>query len=62
MTPEDHGPATMACECGHPIAEHAWSGWGENTVCVEQLPTFPEGGWYGVCPCVRHGDDEAGKQ
>jgi hypothetical protein len=50
MTPEDHGPATMACECGHPIAEHAWSGWGENTVCVEQLPTFPEGGWYGVCP------------
>jgi hypothetical protein len=46
------------CECGHSLSEHAESGWGLNTVCVEKLPTFPDGGWYGVCPCVRHGDEE----
>jgi hypothetical protein len=46
------------CECGHPLAEHAESGWGPHTVCVEALPTFPDGGWYGVCPCVRHDDAE----
>jgi hypothetical protein len=41
------------CECGHLLAEHAESGWGPYTVCVEKLDTFPEGGWAGVCPCVR---------
>lgn len=42
----------VICECGHPIAEHAESGWGENTVCVEPMAK-PDEGWYGVCPCVR---------
>jgi hypothetical protein len=41
------------CECGHPLAEHAESGWGPNTVCVEQLDD-ENAGWYGVCPCIRH--------
>jgi hypothetical protein len=45
-----------SCGCGHPLDEHAWSGWGDHTVCVEKLPTFPDGGWYGVCPCVRYPD------
>lgn len=40
------------CECGHPINEHAWSGYGPHTVCVEMLDD-PDDGWYGVCPCVR---------
>ena len=40
------------CECGHPIREHVWSGWGTNSVCVEPLPDENDG-WYGVCPCVR---------
>ena len=40
------------CECGHPLAEHADSDWGPQTVCVEQLPDENDG-WYGVCPCVR---------
>ena len=40
------------CECGHPVAEHAWSGWGDNSVCVEQLQEENDG-WDGVCPCVR---------
>jgi hypothetical protein len=45
------------CECGHPLAEHAESGWGPNTVCVEKLDD-ENAGWYGVCPCVRTGDDD----
>jgi hypothetical protein len=45
-------PAAL-CECGHPIADHAESGWGPNTVCVARLATFPDGGFHGVCPCVR---------
>jgi hypothetical protein len=41
--------------CGHELADHAESGWGPNTVCVEKLDTFPHGGYYGVCPCVLSG-------
>lgn len=48
------------CNCGHPLAEHAESGWGPNSVCVHKLPTWPDGGWYGVCPCVRTDDLEEG--
>lgn len=51
--------STAVCECGHAIAEHAESGWGPNTVCVEPMAK-PDEGWYGVCPCVRHGDYEDG--
>jgi hypothetical protein len=39
-------------ECGHPVADHTWSDWGPNSVCVERLPDENDG-WYGVCPCVR---------
>lgn len=59
MTPEDHGQAEAtgrACECGHPLAEHAESGWGPNSVCVEVMAD-PDAGWFGVCPCVRHGEE-----
>lgn len=45
------------CRCGHPVEEHVDSGWGPNSVCVEKLPDENEG-WYGVCPCVRHGDED----
>jgi hypothetical protein len=49
----DDRDVTVPCpECGHPLDEHADSGWGPNTVCVQKLDTFPDGGWYGVCPCV----------
>lgn len=48
--PEQSHP--RLCECGHPLADHAWSGWGENTVCVEKLDD-DTAGFYGVCPCVR---------
>jgi hypothetical protein len=52
-TAAGQGQQTGPCpECGHALAEHADSGWGPNTVCVQKLDTFPEGGWYGVCPCV----------
>lgn len=50
-------PRQGTCRCGHPIAEHAESGWGPNTVCVEPMAD-ENAGWYGVCPCVRHGDEE----
>lgn len=40
------------CECGHPLVDHADSGWGPHTVCVERLPDENDG-WYGTCPCVR---------
>lgn len=49
--------AAAVCRCGHPIEEHAESGWGPNSVCVERLPNEDEG-WYGVCPCVRHGEGD----
>ena len=30
-----HGGAGFTiCECGHPLSDHAESGWGPNTVCV----------------------------
>jgi len=44
------------CECGHPLTEHADSGWGPNTVCFHVLPD-PDAGMHGVCPCVRYGDE-----
>lgn len=37
------------CECGHPVIDHVGSNWGPHSVCVEHV----EGGWHGVCPCVR---------
>jgi hypothetical protein len=36
------------CECGHSMTEHTADG-----ICFARLPTFPEGGFHGVCPCVR---------
>jgi len=42
--------------CGHPLHEHADSGWGPNTVCVEKLPDETDG-YCGVCPCIRRGDE-----
>lgn len=45
--------------CGHELAEHTESDRGANTVCCEKLPTFPEGGFHGVCPCVLPDDVEA---
>lgn len=47
----------IVCGCGHPLDEHAESGWGPNSVCVEPLDD-ENAGWDGVCPCVRHGDEE----
>lgn len=54
MDPRDRFARAGLCECGHPVADHVMSGWGPNSVCVEALDTFPEGGLHGVCPCVRH--------
>lgn len=51
------GLQEATCECGHLIAEHAESGWGPNTVCIEPMANENEG-WHGVCPCVLHGDEE----
>lgn len=55
-----------ACpRCGHSLAGHVEGCWGANTVCVEKLDTFPDGGIGGVCPCVLTGglkeweDDDA---
>ncbi len=51
--PDPSPEAIGACpNCGHELADHAESDWGPNTVCVEKLDTFPEGGFCGVCPCV----------
>jgi len=56
-----HSPENI-CECGHLIAEHASSGWGPNSVCVEKLEDENDG-WSGVCPCVRYpDDDDAGRR
>jgi hypothetical protein len=64
MTVESRGvafPDAALCECGHPIAEHAASGWGPKSVCVTPVPD-DDNSWYGVCACVRCEDgwDELG--
>ena len=35
------------CDCGHGPEMHDQGG-----ICCAKLPTFPEGGFYGVCPCT----------
>jgi hypothetical protein len=49
--------ADPCSECGHDLAHHADSGWGERTVCTVPL-VDPDAGWHGVCPCVRRGDED----
>lgn len=46
----DRADAQM-CECGHPIDEHADSGWGPRAICTH--PSWDPDGWHDVCPCVR---------
>lgn len=55
---ESDSPIGPCPNCGHELADHTESGWGPNTVCCEKLPTFPEGGYYGVCPCILTDDLE----
>lgn len=56
---QGRGGSVVVCECGHPVDDHVASGWGPHTVCVVKLDTFPHGGWYGVCPCVRRDVNDA---
>lgn len=42
---------TLTCECGHSADEHAC-----GYICTHKLDTFPDGGWHGVCPCVRYSE------